>query len=366
MPQSLPLRSLEIEGYRGIRHLRLPTLERVNLFVGLNNVGKTSLLEAVQLYADPAPRIVLAAVLRERSGYAPRFASGSSEEFSAEDIVAAVDSVRTLFYGSFSGELGRPVRIGPLGGETLTISLPWAPSATVGKSDAPLDPELFLEPESPLIELQRGGQTATMSLDWFLRRFGVMITGMRRRTGFVPAQGLDALQLFSMWDQAAAAGYAEKMEEALRAVVPELERIYLLGEPGGVRRSIALQLSGTTRPMPLTTMGDGTNRVFGLALACARAEGGVLLVDEVENGLHHSVHAEVWESIFALAEQLNVQVFATTHSWDAVVGFQHAANRSPAEGMLYRLEREAEGEIYVERYTEREVAVAAEHQIEVR
>jgi hypothetical protein len=78
------------------------------------------------------------------------------------------------------------------------------------------------------------------------------------------------------------------------------------------------------------------------------------------------VQWEVWDGIFALAAELDVQVFASTHSWDAVVGFQYAANRSPDLGILYRLEREPEGELYAERYTEEDVAIAAEQQIEVR
>lgn len=113
-------------------------------------------------------------------------------------------------------------------------------------------------------------------------------------------------------------------------------------------------------------MGDGVNRVFGIALGLILSRGGALLLDEVENGLHHSVQDQVWEATFALAEQFDVQVFATTHSWDAVVAFQAAANQSDSDGLLYRLEREADGAIYAERYTEEEVAVAAEQQVEVR
>jgi AAA domain, putative AbiEii toxin, Type IV TA system/Protein of unknown function (DUF2813) len=366
MKRDLPLRSLEIEGYRGIRYLRLAVLERVNLFVGLNNAGKTSLLEAVQLYTSPAPRIVLRSILRERSGFRPRFSSTKQGELTADDMTAAVNSVRSLFYGTFDGKIGSPIRIGPADGDALTISLPWAASAVAGTADAARDLELFLEPESPLIQLERASQTAVISLDWFLRRFGVMLTGMSKQASFIPAAGFDSNRLSEMWDQAASAGHAPDVEDVLRSVVPNLERIHLLGEPGGGGRSIAIQLRGTGRPMPLTSMGDGTNRVFGLALACARARGGVLLVDEVENGLHHSVQAEVWESIFSLAERLDVQVFATTHSWEAVVAFQEAANRSPAKGMLYRLEPEEDGKIYAERYTDEDVAVAAEQQVEVR
>lgn len=367
MKNILPLRSFEVEGYRGIRHLLLPRLERVNLFVGLNNAGKTSLLEAVQLYASRTPRTVLAGILRERSGLRPRFATRRERDITSEQVSAAVEGVRALFYGTFSGAVGDRIILGPADEteERLTILLPWAGAALADTGD-PLELELFLGPDSPLIELERGPEQAELSLDWFLRRFGVMLTGTRSSTVYVPAQGLDPTRVTDLWDQVAAAGFAEQVEEVLRTVLPELERIYLLGESASSGRSIALQLRGTSRPVPLSSMGDGTNRVFAVALACVRARRGALLVDEVENGLHHTVQREVWRAIFLLAEKLDVQVFATTHSWDAVVGFQFAANQSDAEGILYRLERGDDGDVYAERYTEGDVAIAADQQIEVR
>jgi hypothetical protein len=365
MSTDLLLQTLAVEGYRGIGHLQLPRLGRVNLVVGENNAGKTSFLEAVQLYATRTPRTVLASILRERTDIRPRFSSIKNNEVTPEQVSAVVESVRSLFYGNFSGTVGNAFRIGALDapGEALIISLPWA--APPGKM-LEGDQELFLDAESPLVHMERAGQLTELSLDWFLKRFGVMLTGTSQSTAFVPAQGFDRARLAEMWDQSAAAGYALQVEAALRAVIPELERIYLLGEPASGGRSVALQLTGMVRPVPLTSMGDGTNRVFGLALACVRSRGGVLLIDEVENGLHHTVQLEVWESLFKLAEELNVQVFATTHSWEAVVGFQYAANRSPAEGMLYRLERGSNGDIAPVAFTEAEVAIAARHDVEIR
>ncbi|HYW11929.1 MAG TPA: AAA family ATPase [Longimicrobium sp.] len=363
----LLLRTIEVEGYRGIGRLQLPRLGRVNLVVGENNAGKTSFLEAVQLYATRTPRTVLASILRERTDFRPRFRPAAYDEVTPEQVSAVVESVRSLFYGSFSGLVGNAIRVAATDdpGPALVISLPWATSTTGEETGGELL-ELFLGPESPLVHIERGGKLTELSLDWFLKRFGIMLTGTSQSTAFVPAQGFDRARLAEMWDQAASAGYAPQVEEALRAVIPALERVYLLGEPASGGRSVALQLSDTVRPVPLTSMGDGTNRVFGLALACVRSRGGVLLVDEVENGLHHTVQLEVWECLFKLAEELNVQVFATTHSWEAVVGFQHAANRSPAEGMLYRLERQPDGNIDPVAFTEADVAIAARHDVEIR
>ncbi len=180
----------------------------------------------------------------------------------------------------------------------------------------------------------------------------------------VPAGGLGTTLTRQRWDRVALAGRSELVENAMRSLLPNLSRVLTAGESR--RRSIFVKLEDVDRAVPLQSLGDGVSRVFSIAVALVLAADGTLLVDEVENGLHHSVQHEVWESVFRIAEDLNVQVFATTHSWDAVVAFQAAANRSAAKGMLYRLESEPDGSIYVERYTERDVAVAAEHQVEVR
>lgn len=366
MSENLPLRSLEIQGYRGIRHLQLPTLERVNLFVGVNNVGKTSLLEAVHLYASRAPVLVLASILREHSGYAPSI-STRNEEHTPEKISAAVDATRSLFHGSFTKALGEPIRIGPVGnGATpLTISLPWSTSLETDQEGSPTS-ALFLDTDSPLIEIERGDRSQKLKLDWFLRRFGVMLTGAPQTAAFVPAEGLGARRFAKLWDEAVSAGHAPVVEETLRAVVPELDRIHLLGEASGAGRSISLQLRDIARPVPIVSMGDGTRRTFGIALSMVQASGGVVLIDEVENGLHYSVQQDVWRVILQLAQRLNVQVFATTHSWDTIQAFSHAANEaSEIEGRMHRLENR-DGDIRLVEFDEEDLAIVTRQRIEVR
>jgi len=66
----------------------------------------------------------------------------------------------------------------------------------------------------------------------------------------------------------------------------------------------------------------------------------ILLVDEVENGIHYTVLSQLWRFILRLAELHDVQVFATSHSWDCIRGLQEAsADTSDADVMLIRLER---------------------------
>ncbi len=126
-----------------------------------------------------------------------------------------------------------------------------------------------------------------------------------------------------------------------------------------------VRASNIARPVSLGTFGDGASRIFALALALVNAQGGILLVDEFENGLHHTVQTDVWRMVFRLAERLDVQVFVTTHSRDAVRTFQQAAAESPEEGVLLRLTRVGD-DIVPTVASEDDLAVATRHDIEVR
>ncbi len=117
--------------------------------------------------------------------------------------------------------------------------------------------------------------------------------------------------------------------------------------------------------MPLRTFGDGVNRLFGVILSLCNAKDGILVVDEIDNGLHYSVQSQIWKIVFRLAKTLNVQVFATSHSWDCVRAFQQAASDSPEDGVLVRLTKRQEN-VAATLFTERELEIATRDQIEVR
>ena len=119
-------------------------------------------------------------------------------------------------------------------------------------------------------------------------------------------------------------------------------------------------------PVPLRSLGEGAVRLFGIALALANSRGGFLLIDEVENGIHHSVQYDFWKMVLQAAHDNDVQVLATTHSWDAVVGFTKAATEmEEMEGVLVRLTRRG-GELFATTFAERELGIATYNQLEVR
>ena len=114
-------------------------------------------------------------------------------------------------------------------------------------------------------------------------------------------------------------------------------------------------------------MGDGMYRFLLLSLTIVTAENGVLLVDEIETGLHYEAQTDMWRLILETAKELNVQVFATTHSWDCIAAFQEALSQveDKSIGKLFRLDNKY-GNIRAVEYNAEDLDIAVRNSIEVR
>ena len=157
------------------------------------------------------------------------------------------------------------------------------------------------------------------------------------------------------------------MLDLVRLLRPDVLAITKVGsgEEGG---RFIVKLDRKDRPVPLASLGEGVGRVYFLGLAVVNCAGGALLIDEFENGLHYEVQPKVWNAVFHLARDLQVQVFATTHSWDCIRAFADAMRAHPGLGQLTRLERSRDDPEMVQArvYRERDTIIAAERGIEVR
>ena len=111
-------------------------------------------------------------------------------------------------------------------------------------------------------------------------------------------------------------------------------------------------------------MGSGIFRFFEILVALVDTRAGILLIDEIENGIHHSVMAKVWQAIDTLAEELGVPVFATTHSRECIKS-AYEALKDRGSFKLHRLQ-EREGNIESITYSDDALVGAVEYDIEVR
>ena len=73
--------------------------------------------------------------------------------------------------------------------------------------------------------------------------------------------------------------------------------------------------------LPLFLFGDAMNRIAEIILKIVNNQDSILLIDEIENGIHHSNQIAVWDFLYRLADRLNVQIFATTHSLEMTEAF---------------------------------------------
>jgi len=172
-------------------------------------------------------------------------------------------------------------------------------------------------------------------------------------------------QLATFWDAIALTKGESEVVRALQIISQDIQAVSMIGSGGQRPRTAIVKSSGCDHPIPLRSFGDGVNRLFGLILSLVCAKGGVLLVDEIENGLHHSVLVDVWRTLFRLARETGVQVFATSHSWDCIEAFQKAANEDAGTGVLVRLARKGVNVIPTV-LRDQELQIVARDGIEVR
>ncbi len=157
---------------------------------------------------------------------------------------------------------------------------------------------------------------------------------------------------------------------ALRILAPGIERINIIGDTKSRQERLPIvKIANSSEPVPLRNLGDGLQRTLGMILALVNAKDSLLLIDDFENGLHYSVQADLWHLIFRLAHRLNVQVFATTHSWDCIEGFQRAAQNCQEdayeESLLISLENRKSG-IAAVLFNKEELSIVTRERVEVR
>jgi hypothetical protein len=159
------------------------------------------------------------------------------------------------------------------------------------------------------------------------------------------------------------AGGEERLEALLRRIEPRLKNIRSIKPHGAALIYVDL---GLKEKIPAIHFGQGFIRLLSIYSELIASGKKVLLIDEVENGLHHSVLTEIWRGLLHAAEQEGVQVFATTHSYECI----KAAHAAFVETMdydfaLHRLE-EVKGEITVTTYDKETLETSLASNFEIR
>lgn len=377
------LTSLHVKGFRPFKHLSLTDLARVNLIVGKNSLGKTSVLEAISLYSSEGATSLIRDLLIKRDEKSLE----SQPEEDTEPGISDALAYESLFYDWPDLSKERPIisiygtRKGLGKSDELIVQYCDIHEDTETRSDGrrvKTQGSLFSESEVmsgklyPGLMIRFGPRERLFSFDSIDRVRGLRSIGFNHAPSFqfVPAEGLGRWYVSTLWDQIALREEEESIYDSLRLICRDLERVAFVSasrdrvRPTG--RFALVKIRRHSKPVPLRSLGEGINHLFGLAVSLACAKNGFLLIDEIENGLHYSVMKGLWSLILKQSKDLGVQVFATTHSLDCIRGFQEASDGlSPTEASLIRLEG-SDGKISGVSFDSKELKIVANQEIEVR
>ena len=355
------LKTLKLQRYRGFESYQLTELTRVNLVVGKNNCGKTSILEAVELLVSGGS----VTALRESAERRGEF---------HENLMDGVD-VSHVFHGhrcmpGASFELSSPGSQHHLSGKVLSLDDVGETAdrwEAMTKRRRPANSD-----EEPVaafgLSLIHDGQELIMfpitENGTLLDRFRMHRLYNGRSQNAVHFLNLTPSSMQTAWNDVVSERRETEIVEAIRILMPEIDSIHFLA--GHRRNGILVGQRDVKQRLPIGTYGDGMRRLLALSLAFAGTENGCLLIDEVDTGFHWTVIEDVWRLIVEAADRWNVQVFATTHSYDCIKGLGTLIQSRPDLALavaVQKVHRSLEQAVCI---PGDEIPIAVEQEIEVR
>ncbi|MBI5914600.1 MAG: AAA family ATPase [Bacteroidetes bacterium] len=311
------IETLHIKNFQVFEDIEIKGLCRVNLIAGKNNSGKTAMLEALRILAASGESTVVNHILKRRGQY-KQFDQAYLSLYNRKYLAKKTDrdnkqlSINKLFIEKIATKATFNVFIdGNLSSELRINSLP----------DYPNDGAVYVP-------------------------FGADLANTRE-----------------LWDKIV---LTPKEDEVFRiiseTVEPRLIRLDFSSE------NVKVRLAGEEYPVPLQSLGDGVQRMLMLAIAMVSAKGKMLLIDEFEAGLHHSVQKKLWEMVFHYAKELDIQLFVTTHSEDTVRSFYYVASlqENEKEAAFLRLQFDRTGKHEAQVYDMERLGQSLELHLETR
>ena len=353
----LPIENITFDSFRGLRRLTLGNCGDINLIVGDNNSGKTTVLDGVSLYCRPLDISNWREIAWQREVKSSR--------------TRLAEPFKWLFpqIGGESEDSPKPIQIS--GSGRFPMRRMFADyhmfESFGGKEDVP-DEEFMVQEDS---EAERGldlrvladyalliqgeldeTRTSQNSVEFRVidnQRFtySTKVDEPFIKTGLIsPVTHRTSQDTTSYLSQAIKnEGPEADVRESITEILREIDNGVLKFEivDTGQTTSTVFIKHKDTGMTPVSAFGDGMRRALLIAAMIPALEGGVLLIDEIEAALHVSVLNSVLKALGRAADRYNVQVFATTHSLEAVDAIADAFTQIEGDLVTYRLAPEASG-----------------------
>lgn len=341
--------NITINRYRGIRTAEVTDLHQINVFFGKNNCGKSSFLESVFLLTGQSNPILPLSV----------------NAFRGYSSLQTVDDVKLIFYNL---DAGTPITIFSDGREQrhLAISIIQSVSKTI-------DEKSLLETSSQSSEQYFGLKLSfadNYSSEVVFKKEGenkakVNVSKQYKETvvaELIPARLPIGESAAKKMTNIIKEKKKDRILSILRVMEPRISDIVVAD------KTIMVDI-GSEHFIPINVMGDGMTKVLMNVIAIYECSGGVALIDEVDNGLHHSMMELLWKSMIVAALENNVQLFVSTHNIDSLKGLDKVMQSGMYEKNVlsaYKLIKAGDDTVNSLRYDADTLNYMIEQEIEVR
>ncbi|MDB9318802.1 AAA family ATPase [Nodularia spumigena] len=353
------IESLTIHQFRGLQNLELKDTGQINILVGVNNAGKTSVLEAISTYCRPLDlsEWLSTALRREISPYL----SSSKLESLKWLFPQQKDRKHTQSYQGqilMSGTGNFQVR--KLEATYQELEGTWISKETLGNEEIN-DRDESLEDDFSNrqgAELELRVTPATVQIDLFQNQNEIIEKfQIWENDRFIPKRSPKNLALpvatitpFShraerfqirLLSDAIFQDFKSEVIELLNYMDSGIIDLELIVPPGQrVSRPSIYIRHKQTGISPISAFGDGVPRLLSMALMLLRVKEGILLIDELGTAIHTEALQFFFEWLIDWSRKMKVQIFATTHSLE-VIDALLVANTSETDLVVYRIEPDA-------------------------
>lgn len=305
---SIPLiKKLSLANYRVFSSFDIEGLRRVNLIGGLNGTGKTTLLEALFLFMD-------------RGGLMP---------FVRTTFFRGLPQGLSLVDGVLFRDRSQPVKIQVTlrSRDVCKMHLIWEAQSFPAKTEVPGGASQDTTSEASVLGLTlKVEEAGNLILDRRYIENGEGYALNDRVNNPTPSSSAQAVflsrstmglpdELSGRYSQIVKLRKKRNIISIIQSINPDVEDLELLNVKGA---SILHAHLNSGAIIPISMVGDGAQTILAICMAIITSPSGVVMLDEFEAAIHYSKMSVVWRLIFELSREFNVQVFAATHSLEAI------------------------------------------------
>ncbi len=317
------LSSFSAVRYRGIDGVSLCNLKDINLITGANGTGKTSLIEAMWLFTGRYNPHLLwnANVQRLRSTAMNPISRLTDGELELHGVEGTQCHRLRHTFERINGTYPAKTGCGDVQIDVKTMP-PVAGLIRTYLDDKPMGES------APVIHMTPHGSVLLPPGENPAGRSSCIIES----AGFQHETTAEYLQRYS---DLVRDGQKKELVRAIGMVADHASDIEMLADENG--NSYLAVATGTGRPRPLHDLGGGAVKLVRMILSFSAARNGMLLFDELENGIHHTLHRQLWKKAQAWANQWKVQFVATTHNAEMIDAAIDVFGNSPEALAIHKL-----------------------------